>query len=159
MSLPDWTPAFLTRALDTVTADWLPTLGVALAALALAEGVYSLGVQAVRRATRDSPMGTRVSVAIRAPAHAVLLLLALQPVWQAGADDLPGLAGVQRLTTLALVGALTWLCAQAVRGVAQAVLEANPLSGADNLDARRIQTQTRVLSRVVQTGSSWWGCR
>ena len=32
----------------------------------------------------------------------------------------------------------------------QAVLDAHPLSNADNLEARRVQTQTRVLSQVVQ---------
>jgi len=150
MEFPTWLPDSVRVWLPAVSAAWLPTLAAAVLALLVAEVIYRLGVQAVRRATRGSGMATTVSTAIRAPAHVLLPLLALHPVWQGAADDLPGLASVQRLTTLAMLGALTWLSARAVRGVAQAVLEANPLSIADNLEARRIQTQTRVLSRVVQ---------
>ncbi len=150
MNLSDWLPDPLVSWLAAVPAAWLPTLGAALAAVLLAELVFRLGVQAVGRATRGSAMGGTVSLAVRAPAHLLLPLLALHPVWQGAADDLPGLASVQRLTTLAMLAALTWLSARAVHGVAQAVLEANPLSTADNLEARRIQTQTRVLSRLVQ---------
>lgn len=150
MDVAVWLPDSLASWLAAVPAAWLPTLGAAVVALLVAEVGYRLGVQAVRRATRNSPMGTRVSASIRVPAHWALLLLALHPVWQGAAADLPGLASVQRLTTLAMVGALTWLSARAVRGVAQAVLDAHPLSSADNLEARRVQTQTRVLSQVVQ---------
>jgi small-conductance mechanosensitive channel len=150
MPFPSWLPDSVISWIEAVPAAWLPTLGAALVAVVLAEGLYRVGVQAVRRATRGSAMGVTVSTAIRAPAHLLLPLLALHPVWQGAADDLPGLASVQRLTTLAMLGALTWLTARAVHGVARAVLEANPLSSDDNLTARRIQTQTRVLSRVVQ---------
>jgi small-conductance mechanosensitive channel len=150
MALPHWLPDSLASWLAAVPAVWLPTLGAALMAVVLAEAVFRVGVQAVKRATRGSAMGTTVSAAIRAPAHALLPLLALHPVWQGAADALPGLTNVQRLTTLAMLGALTWLCARAVHGVARAVLEAHPLDSADNLEARRVQTQTRVLSRLVQ---------
>jgi small-conductance mechanosensitive channel len=51
-----------------------------------------------------------------------------------------------------MIAALTWLATRAVQGLSSAVLEANPTEVADNLEARRIQTQTRVLSRVLQTG-------
>lgn len=148
MQLTDWLASWL----PAVSAAWLPTLGAALVALALAELLFRIGGHAVRRAARQSPMATRVSGTIRPSAHVLLLLLSLHPVWQGAPEGLPGMDNAQRLTTLALVGALTWLTARAVQGVAQAVLEAHPLSHSDNLSARRIHTQTRVLSRVVQTG-------
>jgi small-conductance mechanosensitive channel len=56
---------------------------------------------------------------------------------------------MQRLTTMALIAALTWLLVRAVNGYGDAVIAAHPLTAADKLEARRIHTQTRVLTRTV----------
>jgi small-conductance mechanosensitive channel len=139
-------------SLPAALTAWLPVLGIALLAVVVAELVFRVGLKAVTRAARGSLVATTLSQSLRAPAHWVVPLLALQPVLQGAAADLPGLAGMQRLTSLALMAALTWLATRAVQGLSSAVLEANPTEVADNLEARRIQTQTRVLSRVLQSG-------
>ncbi len=48
-----------------------------------------------------------------------------------------------------MVGCLTWLLVRAVAAGEAAILRSHPMEVADNLQARRIQTQTRVLSRVL----------
>ncbi|WP_353094391.1 mechanosensitive ion channel family protein [Methylibium sp.] len=142
MNFPNWLPPAI--------ADWLPALGIAAAAMLLAELVFHVGERVVRRATRSTPLASAVAQAVRSPARWALPLLALNLVWhEAAPDTLAGLASVQRLTGLLLIAALTWLLVRAVNGLAKAVIAAHPVTVADNLEARRIHTQTRVLSRTV----------
>lgn len=141
MDLPAWIPP----PLDA----WLSTLGIGAAAMLAAELVFHVGERVVRRATRSAPLASAVAQAIRSPARWALPLLALNLVWHEAPDDLHGLASVQRLTGLLLIAALTWLVVRAVNGLAKAVIAAHPVTVADNLQARRIHTQTRVLSRTV----------
>ncbi len=128
---------------------WLTTLVVALIAVVLAEIVVWLGTRIVVRATRDSPIAATIAKGIRAPARWALPLVALSLVWHAAPDDLPGHAGVQRLTAQLLIGAITWLLVRVINGTADGVIAQHPLGVADNLPARRIHTQTRVLSRTL----------
>jgi len=141
MEMLNWMPDRL--------VEWLPVLGAALVAVLLAEIGYRIGERIVRRALRHSVAATRVIEAARRPAQWALPLIALNVVWQGAPDELAGLVNVQRLTMLLLIAALTWLAVACIAGFAQAVVEAHPVTVADNLDARRIQTQTRVLSRIL----------
>lgn len=142
MTYPTW--------LDPVWQAWLPTLGMAAAALLIADLAYRFGRRVYLRATRQAPVASRVGSAIRAPARLALLLLALNLVWHEAADGLAGAAALQRWTGLLLIAAFTWLLSRAVDGAARGVMDANPLAVVDNLAARRIRTQTLVLSRVLQ---------
>ncbi|MBX3610943.1 MAG: mechanosensitive ion channel [Hydrogenophaga sp.] len=142
MDTPTWIPAALVA--------WLPTLGSMLLAVAVAMAIFFVGQRLVRRATRDSPIGASVAAAIRAPAEWGLPLLAINLTLQGAPDDALWHAGLLRLSTLLVIGCLTWLASNAVCGVASGVIDANPTSVADNLQARRIQTQTRVLARTLQ---------
>jgi small-conductance mechanosensitive channel len=90
-----------------------------------------------------------LAAAMRSSARVLMYLLALHAVLSQAPSDLPWLSNVERISSLLLIGVLTWLLASAVNGMAAAVVEANPLTEADNLDARRIQTQTQVLSRLA----------
>jgi small-conductance mechanosensitive channel len=139
-------PAWLPPAL----AVWLPTLGSALLAVAVALAAFHIGHRVVARALRDAPIGQRVAAAIRTPVEWGLPVLALNLVLQGAPDDAIARTGVLRLVTLLLIACLTWMVSNAVRGLAQGVIDAHPTGVADNLQARRIQTQTRVLARTVQ---------
>ena len=67
-----------------------------------------------------------------------------------GADDLlPGIEAVRHLAGVLLIAAVTWVAIAAVRGVTDAVVVLHPQDIADNLHARRVLTQTRVLSRIA----------
>ncbi|PMX29964.1 mechanosensitive ion channel protein MscS, partial [Pseudomonas sp. FW301-21B01] len=50
---------------------------------------------------------------------------------------------------IALIGALTWLSVRSAAAIGEAIIQAHPLDTADNLQARRIHTQARVLARSV----------
>lgn len=53
------------------------------------------------------------------------------------------------LLRLALLACVTWLLVRIVGAIESSILRRNPMEIADNLHARRIQTQARVLSRIA----------
>jgi small-conductance mechanosensitive channel len=80
-------------------------------------------------------------------AGVALPLLAMQMVWQASPDDIDYIGTLRHLNGLLLIAAVTMLAMGAVAGLADGLIARNPSDLEDNLHARRIQTQTRVLSR------------
>ena len=64
------------------------------------------------------------------------------------------------LTSVAFILALTWFLMRCVKSVSTTVVNLNPYDVADNLKARRILTQTRVLSRsayfIIALLGLWW---
>ena len=132
--------------------DHSPWIQPALAAcLAVVAGLiaHRVGRAVVLRITRFSVLLAAMARHVDRPSQWLLPLMALQGVWQGSPDTLAGIAGVRHLNGLLLIAALTWLLIEAVRGVADGIITLHPADVADNLEARRIQTQTRVLSRTV----------
>jgi hypothetical protein len=84
-----------------------------------------------------------------APLHVLLPLAALAVVLDGAADTLAGIEGLRHLVGVLLIAAVTWVAIAAVRGAADAVVVLHPQDVADNLHARRVVTQTRVLSRIA----------
>ena len=82
-----------------------------------------------------------------APAGAPCRCSALQLVWQVAPNDLPLIDTVRHVNGLLLIAALTWLAIALIRGVADGVIARHPVDVEDNMQARRIHTQARVLSR------------
>ena len=84
------------------------------------------------------------------PARWALPLLATQLVWHAAPDDLPAINRVQHANGVLLIAVFTWMCIAAIRGVAEGVIATHPFdNGTDNLRARRINTQAKVIARTV----------
>lgn len=130
-------------------SPWIqPALVACLAAVA-GWLVHRLGRVVVLRVARLSVALLAVARHIDRPVQWLLPLLALQAVWHGSPDDLAGIAGVRHLNGLLLIASITWALIEAIRGVADGIIEMHPADVADNLEARRIQTQTRVLSRTV----------
>jgi small-conductance mechanosensitive channel len=48
-----------------------------------------------------------------------------------------------------VIASLTWFAMRAIGALAQAIVQTHPTNVSDNLEARRVQTQTRVLARTV----------
>ncbi|MDE2600487.1 MAG: mechanosensitive ion channel [Rhodocyclaceae bacterium] len=84
----------------------------------------------------------------RSAAYAVPLLL-VQAVLRAAPDDLRGVVPLQHLSAVLFILAMTWLLVNAARGVGDAIELRHPIDVADNLAARAIRTQTRVLVRTT----------
>lgn len=62
---------------------------------------------------------------------------------------LPGGTRLAEAVLMALIGLFTWLLVRAISALEHSLLERYPMDAADNLEARRLQTQVRVLSRSV----------
>lgn len=127
----------------------LRLLMVAAIAVVLALLVHRAGAALLLRLTRSMPVAAMVVTQCRRPAQLLLPLVALQAVWQGAPDDLALIGGVRHGNGLLLLLALTWMGLRAVRGVAQGVIGLHPVDVEDNLQARRIHTQTRMLARTV----------
>jgi small-conductance mechanosensitive channel len=126
---------------------WLGAAGAALVAVFAGLLAHRLGAVVLRRAMTRSRMLGAVLQAIDRPARAVLPLAALQAVWQAAPDTLQHIATVRHANGVLLIAALTWTVIALVGGVANGVIARHPVDVEDNLQARSIQTQARVLSR------------
>ena len=133
----------------SIEGRWLYAGLAALVALLAALVIHRLALAIARRLSRSSPvLNTLTSFAAR-PTQLALPLLALQTVWQSVPDDLFLIGAVRHLTTLALIGALTWLALRCVAAAVEATALLSPVDTADNLHARRIQTQFRVLANSL----------
>nr|WP_229792442.1 mechanosensitive ion channel domain-containing protein [Lysobacter bugurensis] len=105
-----------------------------------------------RRAVRHDPDGMRARLVkvIALPASVALPLLFLSVAVASSALPAPWIARAQH--GLALLGMLcvVWLIVRAVGAIEHVIVRRHPLDVVDNLQARRIQTQARVLSRMGQ---------
>lgn len=130
-------------------AGWLEILLLALPAVVGAiVATHVAWVAAVRLAHSRVFAMTLLRFA-RWPTRLVAALFALQIALGAAPDELRGLTSAERGATLALTIAFAWLAMRCIAAVADAVIQRNPVDAADNLHARRVQTQTRVLARVA----------
>lgn len=84
----------------------------------------------------------------RCAGYAIPLLL-VQMVLRAAPDDLRGVMPLQHLSAVLFILAMTWLLINAARGVGDAIELRHPINVVDNLAARTIRTQTRVLVRTA----------
>ena len=134
-------------------ALWDDSTWSVLLAAGLAVGValllHRLGGLVLMRVTRNMPIANAVARRCWRPAAYVLALLALVLVWEAAPDKLLLIDKVRRFNGLLLLAALTWLALRAVSGVAHGVAAQFPVDVEDNLNARRVQTQTQLLARTA----------
>ena len=113
--------------------------------------VHWLSARVIRRVTRPYPVLGVVMRSIERPALYALGMLALELVFLEAPDELPLIRPLRDLGGLMMIALLTLLAVRSVAGVGDAIIAANPLDTKDNLHARRIHTQTRVLVRSVMT--------
>ncbi|WP_218509103.1 mechanosensitive ion channel family protein [Variovorax sp. dw_308] len=128
---------------------WFGTWLAALVAVPAALMAYRIGGLVLMRVTRPTPGLHAMVDKARSAARWALPLVALQMVWQAAPDDLRYINTVRHLNGLLVITALTWLLVRAISGFTEGLLTKYPANVADNLNARRIHTQARVLSRLA----------
>jgi len=137
------------------TPDW-PLIGAIawplLVALLLGWAVRRALLALARRARRHEAQHLRARVAqvIAVPAAVALPLLFLGVAVSATPLPEDWIARIQHMLGLGGLLCLVWLAVRAVRAIEQRILREHPVDVADNLVARRVQTQTRVISGVVQ---------
>lgn len=123
-------------------------LGIAvLVGLAIHALLFAIG----RRITRhtETDLDEQVMKRLRGPLLILLPLLtvrvALPSVSMSG--DLAGV--IRQAMSIALIAGVTWAIVSAIKGVSAFVLARHDVGVADNLKARRVHTQFRVLSRIL----------
>ncbi|KQO12502.1 mechanosensitive ion channel protein MscS [Acidovorax sp. Leaf76] len=131
---------------------WSSTGLIALAAALVAAVAHRIAAAVLRRVTTPLPLVHTVVVACIPVMRVLLPLIALQAVWQGASDDLPHIAGVRHLNGLALIAGTCWLAITAIQALANGIVARHPADVEDNLTARRIATQARVLARTAMTG-------
>ena len=86
---------------------------------------------------------------IRSPLHLLIPLIGLRTVWGSAPDDTLFIAPLRHVTTLFIIGGVTWLGLRFVDALHHLILKRNPIDMSDNLFARRIQTQTKVVQQTL----------
>lgn len=134
---------------ESITRQWLtPGLSIVVA-LILVVAAFHVGFVVLRRLTLDKPEASAFVRAAEAPGLAVAALVVLQPMLQTASDGLYGIGAARHAALLLFILATTWLVARMITTVADAVALRFPIGVADNLNARRIQTQTRLITRTL----------
>lgn len=129
------------------THPWTVFAALALAAVVAALVAHWLGRAVLERVTRGAPVLRALLERTEQPGGAVLPLAALQLVWTAAPNNLLHIDAVRHTNGVLLIGALTWLAVRAIAGLSEGIVARHPLTVEDNLQARRVQTQAKVLAR------------
>lgn len=133
-------------------SPWLATALAALLAVVLAAIAHRVAAVVLRRATGSMPVVHAIVLECIPVMRILLPLIALQLVWQAATDDLRYIGSVRHFNGLLVISGTCWLLIAAIGGLASGVIAQHPADVEDNLTARRIATQARVLSRTAMTG-------
>ncbi|WP_231993258.1 mechanosensitive ion channel family protein [Mitsuaria sp. 7] len=136
--------------LDTDLMLWGQLLLGALVIIAGALLLHAILRPIAQRLTRFSPLLSAVVQRCDNPARWALPMIGLLIAAQGVPDTMPGINGVQHLLGVLCIVAIAAVAAGAITGVANGVALMNPADVEDNLAARRIQTQTKVLARVAK---------
>jgi len=129
-------------------SPWTATASLALLAAVAAMVVHHVVGGLLRRATRNkAPVVHAMLASVQRAAGAALPLAALQVVWQIAPNNLDHIGAVRHTNGILLIGALTWFVMGAIAGLADGIIAKHPVDVGDNIQARRIQTQARVLAR------------
>jgi len=151
--LPDWLETVAYTLMPWVVlinrVPWITVIVQLLIALALVVTAHRIGTNVLLRLTAPLPFSHRlVQYGHRAGGMVVYLLVA-QVILRNASDTLPAIPVIRHLTTLMLITALTWLGVRCVRAIALTIIDLHPADAPDNLQARRVQTQTKVLARTA----------
>jgi small-conductance mechanosensitive channel len=141
----DWLPP----SLD----PWVRFVVVAAVIVAVAQLVHRLLRPVVRRLAGWSPMMQALVRRCDRPVQTIVPLLAMHVALQGMPEGTPALAVVEHVSGVLIVAAFTWLAVGAIRAVGDGVITLHPVNVADNLAARRIHTQTRVLTRIASSAA------
>lgn len=136
---------------------WQQALAVAWPlAIALALGLLvQQALSAVSRKAKAhlaTRLRARIVQVIATPAAVALPLLFLSIAVRATPLPADWIERIQHWLGIGGLLCLTWLAVRSVGAVERRILREHPVEIADNLRARRVQTQARVLSRIVQGG-------
>lgn len=130
--------------------SWPTVLVAALVAVVVAIVLHAVARSVLRRAVRGNVIVSAILERTQRAAGFAWPLLALQVVSAAAPDALTSIQRLRHVNGILLIIAFTALLMGVIGGLADGLIARNPTNIEDNLHARRVETQTRVLSRSAQ---------
>lgn len=109
--------------------------------------LHRLGTAFLGRVTASLPFSRRLVRYAHKSGRLVLFLAIAQMILPVQSAPDKVLLFMRHVNAVLLIMALTWFIVRCIAAVGDTIIELNPADIADNLHARRIQTQTRVLAR------------
>ena len=138
-----------------VFASAWPLLVAVVVGLLVRSALLSIGRRA--GAHEGSSLRARIALVVATPAAVALPLFFLSIAVAGTALPADWIARIQHWLGIGGLLCLTWLAVRAVGAIERRILREHPLDTVDNLRARRVQTQARVLGRVAQTAIAFVG--
>jgi small-conductance mechanosensitive channel len=138
-------------------SDWMPDLAhpwtrfalIVVVALLVAGFLHRLADVLLRRFALRHPMGASIIARANAPMEMIVPLAMLLLALRAAPDEPARLIdGIEHIVGVALIASCTWFLVRCIGALDATVSRYNPIDLEDNLHARRVQTQARVLSRT-----------
>jgi small-conductance mechanosensitive channel len=151
-NMPDWMGAISYAVMPwilIIQMPWVATIAQILVAWFAVTIFHRIGTNILQRIAAPFPFSRRLVRYGNRSGKMMVFLLVLQVILRNSPDSLTGIAMMRHLNALAIIATLTWLGVRCVAAVADTIIELNPADAPDNLQARRIQTQTKVLARTV----------
>lgn len=143
---------FISFVKSIIIAPFHSWLGLAImmtAVLTIALVSHRIGMSVFTRLVRSQPILSLVLRSINQPTRFALALFALQIVLGEALTSLPFVLLLRNTSVLLLISTLTWLGVRLAAVAGEALIQMHPLDKQDNLYARRIHTQARVLTRCM----------
>ncbi len=83
------------------------------------------------------------------PLHLLIPLLGLRAVFGSASNELVFIHHARHFTSLAIIATVTWLFLRIIGAAQEIIIQRHPVNVTDNLAARRVQTQTKVLVQTL----------
>lgn len=119
----------------------------AISAIVVALIVHYVLIVTVRKLAHGRPFTTNLTAFTFNASRVCMMLFALRLVLAGAPDNTAFINQISYLSTVLLIIALTWFAMSCIESVASTVIHLNPSNVEDNLKARRVLTQTHVLTR------------
>ena len=135
---------------DLHEGPWRAAAVVAVTAVvfvAIAFALHRAGILLLRRIARNRPFTSNAVKCGYRASQVSTVLFALRLVLSGAPENTPLLLSMSRAVSVLLILSLTWLAIRCVSSISRTISELNPVDVADNLRARRVLTQTAVLTR------------
>ncbi len=129
--------------------DWLIPGLTALVAVVLTYLAYRAVLSFIQRITRSKAVARLFLDPAETALGFAIPLIVLNGVLETFRSDLPLLAEVQHAATLLLIVAVTWALVRSTSATGNVIVAMNPVLEGQWKRARKVETQTRFLVRVL----------
>src|SRR5260364_140408 len=130
-------------------SSWAGVAMITIIMLLIGLAAHRIGMTVLTRLARTRAIPSIMLRAIHSPTRYLLVLCALQMAWQEVPPKLSLIVWLRDMSGFALIGVLSWFGMRMVMAAGETITYLHPIDVSDNLNARRIHTQVRVLTRIV----------